>query len=50
VSLQLKDVPGEAACSALTQKQREAPIAAATKLKMLRLRNSQHGTAASRVR
>jgi len=41
--LQIKDVPSEAACSALEQrqqKQREAAIAAATKLKTLRRRNN----------
>jgi hypothetical protein len=38
--LQVKDVPGEAACSTLEQKQPETAIAAATKLKTLRRRNN----------
>jgi hypothetical protein len=41
--LQIRDVPSEAACSALEQrqqKQREMEIAAATKLKTLRRRNN----------
>lgn len=43
MDMQIKDVPSEAACSALEQrqqKQREAAIAAATKPRTLRRRNN----------
>lgn len=45
MSLQIEDVPGEAPCSTLDEKQRETAIAAATELKMLRLRNNQDSAA-----